>query len=328
MKTTAARTSIEEEVTPTQKPVVKVALATYQGMAHLERQVSSILAQEGVEVALVASDDASTDGTREWLEALADADPRVTLLPPRGGDAGVAPNFLYAFQHLDLKPGEFAAFADQDDVWWPGKLRTQIEFLKQKNADAVSSNVLAFSNDGKFTQEIIRKDQVQTRWDHIFEAPSAGSTFLFTEPAWEQVVDYVKTWGIEGIALHDWFSYAVVRAAGMDWWIDPRPHVAYRQHDRNALGAHKGLDAMWHRYNRLRAGYYREQFLLTAEVARRVGKHVGRPQAWLDDLDGLIGALEDQSARGRLEILGRLKQIRRRPIDQLALAASCALRVW
>lgn len=311
------------------EPVVKVALATFQGMRYLERQVRSILAQQGVQVQLIVSDDGSTDGTREWLEELASTDPRVTVLPPRKGARGVGPNFLHALQHLNVEPGEYAAFADQDDVWWPGKLANQVEFLRRKNADAVSSNVIAFSHaNGKLEKELIRKDQTQTKWDFIFEAPSAGSTFLFSSSAWNEIVDYLDVWGARGISLHDWFSYAIVRASGGTWWIDPRPHVAYRQHASNALGAHKGLQAIRNRYRKLRSGHYRNQFLLTATAARRAGARAGQPEEWLRDLDSLINALESPSMRGRLQIARRWREIRRRPLDQLSLAASCMLGIW
>lgn len=311
------------------RPVVWVAMATYQGKKYLESQVRSVLTQEGVDVHLVVSDDGSTDGTREWLADVAARDSRVTLLPPRGGEPGVAANFMYAFDNLQVEEGQFAAFADQDDIWWPGKLRTQVEFLRDEDADAVSSNVLAFTRrGGTVRKEVLRKDQDQVAWDYIFEAPSAGSTFLLTFEAWRLIVGYQRRWGVEGVALHDWFAYVVVRAAGMKWAIDARPHVAYRQHSQNALGAHKGPRAALTRFLKLRSGHYREQFLVAAEVARRVGTQVDRPQAWLDDLEDLRRDLEDLSAKGRLGVLRRAGQIRRKRSDQVLLAGACILGVW
>ena len=70
------------------RPRVTVLMATYNGMAEggawLDEQVDSVLAQAGVEVRLVVSDDASSDGTRAHLQERAAADPRimvVTVLP-------------------------------------------------------------------------------------------------------------------------------------------------------------------------------------------------------------------------------------------------------
>ena len=83
------------------RPRVTVLMATYNGMAEggawLDEQVDSVLAQVGVDVRLVVSDDASSDGTRAHLEARAAADPRITVLPQRDGTPGVTGNFLHLF---------------------------------------------------------------------------------------------------------------------------------------------------------------------------------------------------------------------------------------
>ena len=68
--------------------------------------------------------------------------------------------------------------------------------------------------------------------------------------------------------------------------------------------------------------------MFAAEVARRVGTQAGRPQAWLDDLEGLTEALDDQSAKGRLGILKRAGQVRRKRSEQVLLAGACILGVW
>lgn len=154
-------------------PIVHVAMATYNGQPWIGRQVATVLDQDGVEVRLVISDDGSTDGTRDWARGLAQRDPRVVVLPERDGEAGVAANFLHALTHLDVRPGEYVAFCDQDDLWQPHKLIEQIHFMDEAGAHAVSSNVTAFTvgADGEVSRTLIRKDQPQVEWDFLFEAP-------------------------------------------------------------------------------------------------------------------------------------------------------------
>ena len=311
-------------------PVVHVALATYNGQPWIRRQVETILGQEGVQVRLTVSDDGSTDGTREWVEALAKADDRVRLLPRRSGPSHVADNFFHALRRLDVQPGQFAAFADQDDLWQPHKLRDQVALLRSAEADAVSANVTAFAvkEDGSTHQALIRKDHPQVKWDFLFEAPGPGSTHLFSHRGWKTLVAYLDQWGCEGVAVHDWLDYVVLRAAGLKWVIDPRSHVAYRQHDRNVAGAHRGWAAVRTRYRLLRSGHYREQFLLMTEAARRAAQAAGRGPAFLAALDGWKGRLADESWKGRLAVAARARQMRRRPRDQVSLAAAALLRAW
>lgn len=305
-------------------------MATYQGIDWIAPQVKSILRQEGVEVRLYVSDDGSTDGTVEWVADLARRDPRVTLLPAREGEAGVGPNFLYALSCLRPAVGEFVALSDQDDLWHKTKLADQIEFLHLTGSDAVSSNVVSFSidEDGTVKKRVIHKDYPLAKWDFIFEAPGAGSTFLLARAAWVVVTEYLKNHGDEGVWLHDWFIYALVRSAGLKWSIDARPHVAYRQHSGNALGAHRGVKAITARLGNLRSGVYRDQFELVARASRQVGVESGQSKQWLDDLAKMQSLLADTSLVGRFGIVMRANQIRRRPLDKVTLSAACLLGVW
>lgn len=306
--------------------MVHVIMATFNGEPWIAAQVRSILAQRGVQVHLVITDDGSTDGTSEWVRQLAQIDQRVEVLPARSGKPGAGQNFLAGLTQVPVAPGEYLAFSDQDDLWHPQKLSDQIEFLTAHHAAATSSNVLSFDESGN--KRLIRKNQPQRRWDFIFEAPGPGSTFVLTSNAVSLVQSYLQTHASDDVWLHDWFIYALVRAAGLKWVIDPRPHVAYRQHRGNVLGEHRGLAAFWHRLSRLRDGTYRQQFILTAEAALRVATESGRDPLWRAELGDLLAALRDTSWRGRRRLLRFEPQMRRSSFEAAALSAALALNLW
>lgn len=305
-------------------------MATFNGMPWIRAQVASVLEQEDVNVQLTISDDGSTDDTREWVEELASEDDRVRVLPRHGGKGGVAPNFLYALANLKMKPGQYAAFCDQDDLWRPRKLARQIAFLKRNHANAVSGNVSTFTSgkDVGLDVGIIRKDQPQVDWDFIFEAAGPGSTYLLDYAAWQTVVSYLDRWGAEGIDMHDWFVYAVLRAAGMKWAIDKVPHVDYRQHAGNVAGAHRGAKAIIKRLKMLLSGHYRKQFQLITAAAIHAAEDAQRSTHFLDELRQWSANLADTSPRGRLWVARRMRQMRRRPSEGLALATAGLLGVW
>lgn len=94
-------------------PRVSVAMATYNGLRHLEEQLASLLAALAPDDELVVVDDASTDGTWERLERIGDA--RVRLHRNRS-NLGVRASFERA---LSLARGEVILLCDQDDVWEP-----------------------------------------------------------------------------------------------------------------------------------------------------------------------------------------------------------------
>jgi glycosyltransferase involved in cell wall biosynthesis len=94
---------------------VSVAMATYNGSAHVAEQLDSILEQLGPHDEVVVVDDASTDDTRDVLAAVDDPRVRVILSPVNRG-------YVRAFETaIAATRGEAVLLSDQDDVWLPGR---------------------------------------------------------------------------------------------------------------------------------------------------------------------------------------------------------------
>lgn len=58
---------------------------------------------------------------------------------------------------------------------------------------------------------------------------------------------------------HDWQVYIAARAGGDAWFFDPRPSMAYRQHDFNELGARSGRSSIVRRVEKIRDGWFSDQ---------------------------------------------------------------------
>ncbi|AXQ20983.1 glycosyltransferase family 2 protein [Acinetobacter wuhouensis] len=96
------------------KPLVSIALATYNGEKFLKQQMDSLLAQDYPNLEIVISDDCSTDGTWEILQNYALKDNRIKLLPREEKNIGYINNFIKVFMACR---GEFISPCDQDDIW-------------------------------------------------------------------------------------------------------------------------------------------------------------------------------------------------------------------
>ena len=104
-------------------PRVSVVIPTRNRRDLLRRTLASVLAQKGVEVAVVVVDEASTDATADFLASV--ADPRVSSVrhpEPRG----VAAARNAGLERVDT---DWVAFVDDDDLWAPRKLAAQLEAL-------------------------------------------------------------------------------------------------------------------------------------------------------------------------------------------------------
>lgn len=301
-------------------PAVSVLMATFNGRQWLPAQVDSVLAQAAVTVRLVVSDDGSTDGTWEWLQELAAGDDRVTLLD-RGAPTGSArANFYRLIESHELSSSDYVALSDQDDVWIPGKLAAQVELLGAGGLDAVSSDVTTFDAAGH--RHLLRKSNPQRRFDYLFESAGPGSTFVLTPRLVGVVQDQLRNSSglASSVEAHDWLIYAICRAAGMNWFIEPTSWVDYRQHDDNELGANKGLSsAMW-RLRKIRDGWHRSQVLAVTDVALSLSH------------DSYVMALRESLATkgmaARYNLLKHVGEFRRHPRDRAALATLIATGLW
>lgn len=299
-------------------PNLLILLAVYNGGRFLREQIDSVLAQAGVRVQILVSLDPSSDDSEALLRGWAERDERVKLLPMIGPSGGAARNFFRLLRDADMDRFDYVCFCDQDDIWREGKLERAVQVLRTRDAQAYSSNVTAFWPDGRALAVV--KSQPQRRWDHWFEAAGPGCTHVFTRNlalALQQAVRAHWT-AVQGLALHDWFSYAYARQGGYRWVIDDEPWVHYRQHGGNEIGANVGWRSKWSRAKLLWRGWLLDQSLLLAQI-------VASP----DD-----AFVRNWSGRGRLGLLWlafNARHCRRRTRDVMMFSLSClvlTLKGW
>ena len=303
---------------------VTVLLATHDGAEYLQEQLDSILRQRDVEVRVVVSDDASRDATPALLAAAA-ADPRVELLPS-GVFGSPQANFLRLMRDADVTGADAVAFADQDDVWHDDKLARQFALLRGKRLDAVSSNVVAFwpRADGGVRRRLIDKAQPQRSLDFLFESAGPGCTFVLEASAFRQVRDVLAEHPlVDPSVAHDWLVYAVARALGLRWRIDPTPTIDYRQHGSNATGANSGPKQALVRLRALASGRFRSQVgavaRLTAAIAAPALGH---------RLATVLPLLESNTPASRAALRRLVPELRRAHCEQRLLAVALRVGLW
>jgi glycosyltransferase involved in cell wall biosynthesis len=101
-------------------------MATYNGDRYLRDQLASIREQDLLPAELLIGDDGSTDATHEILQEFRTTAPFPVTIERNAQRLGVGENFL---QTAARATTTYLAFADQDDVWFPTKLRRCLEVL-------------------------------------------------------------------------------------------------------------------------------------------------------------------------------------------------------
>ena len=111
------------------RPTVSVIVPTYQRAYCVVGAVGSALAQTFTDLEVLVIDDGSTDGTDVAVTSI--GDPRIHYIR-LGHNAGVA-----AARNRGIREsrGEYLAFLDSDDTWFPDKIARQLERFEHGGAD-------------------------------------------------------------------------------------------------------------------------------------------------------------------------------------------------
>jgi glycosyltransferase involved in cell wall biosynthesis len=113
-------------MTKLSSPTVSVVMPTYNRADLLPQTIASILGQDFNDFELLIVDDGSTDNTAELIQQIQGHDPRLRYarLPQNRGIG-----FAREAGRRNVS-ARYLALADSDDLWLPGKLKTQLEILE------------------------------------------------------------------------------------------------------------------------------------------------------------------------------------------------------
>ncbi len=178
-------------------PLVSVIIPTCNGVnRYIDQAIASVLSQTFQDFELIIIDDASTDGTLEYVQdlilKLMPAHQQITYSQREiNGGPAVARN-----DGAKRAKGEFLAFLDQDDLWAPPFLDATVTLLQAMRTDigAVCTDRYRISADGSIMEmehgkKISRKAKI--RYGDICTALLQGQhssvigSFLFRKSAFE-----------------------------------------------------------------------------------------------------------------------------------------------
>ena len=214
-------------------------MATYNGAPFLEEQLESILNQNIENVDLVVRDDGSTDDTVAILSDASLKNDRLSAIV-QGKRLGVIGSFFHLL-HTCSPDAEFIAFADQDDVWLPDKLKRARNALLgvEEQRPALYCSRLEYVDEELVAMGMSDLPHSSPQLKNaLVENIAAGCTVMLNRPAVNLLQSVSPP---EHVQMHDWWFYLVVSAFG-DVIYDPEPSILYRQHSGNVVGA--GRSAM------------------------------------------------------------------------------------
>ena len=218
---------------------IAILMATYNGERHLRQQLDSILGQSVGGWTLHIHDDGSTDSTSRLLASYAARDARI-IVHDYSPQHGACANFLSLLQRVNAR---YYLFADQDDVWHPDKVRTEMAAMRHAETLHPGKPILVHSDLTVVDEQLspiapsfFRYSGLHPEYLCSFDKAVlpfvTGCTVLLNAAA-RQAMQPVP----DKITMHDaWATLCTLHAGGEVVLVD-KPLVKYRQHFGNTLGA-------------------------------------------------------------------------------------------
>ncbi len=224
---------------------VSVAMATYNGMKYIEKQLDSIRLQYIMPDEVIICDDASSDGTADFIKEYIE---KYSLFGWRlfvnEENLGFKKNFLKA---LSKTQGEYIFLSDQDDIWQKGKIEKALAVMEKKrdilslcsSFDYIDENDELLnlkseentSNHGLINKRTERGELIKIPFKTVLHSNIApGCATVIRKELKERFVGYSKS-----IIAHDW-EVNLLSASEEGLYFLNEPLILYRIHSSNTLG--------------------------------------------------------------------------------------------
>lgn len=224
--------------------LISIIVPVYNVEKYIGETIDCVIAQTYEDWELLLVEDCSSDGTAERIVQIMEAekDPRIRLLrQPSNQGAAMARN-----RGLKEAGGRYIAYLDADDLWAPGKLERELQFMREKDAAFVFTGYEFADGQGQGTGKIVRVPATLNYRQALSNTTIFTSTVMFdTEKIGRDQLEMPRIKS-EDTAL--WFQ--VLRSGYLAWGLDENL-VRYRRMG-GTLSSNKleALRRIWNLYRR------------------------------------------------------------------------------
>lgn len=218
-----------------ERPLISIAMATYNGEEFLAQQIDSILNQSWKNIELIICDDHSDDSTVEIIERYVKENKCIKLYKNESR-VGVVKNFEKA---IGLSSASYIALSDQDDIWVENKLEllmSEMHKLEQSydhlplmvHSDlSMIDDVNNTLNNSYFKFKDYNLKKTKDLNHIISRCGVMGNTVLMNSHLKNRIVPFP-----DGLDIHDYWIALINEIYGKRTTCQ-EPLVHYRIHTRN-----------------------------------------------------------------------------------------------
>ncbi|WP_341508658.1 glycosyltransferase family 2 protein [Photobacterium damselae subsp. damselae] len=166
--------------------LVSIITPSYNSSDWIEKTYFSIQKQSYQNWEWLITDDCSSDDTLEILNKICATDKRVKVFVNEvNSGAAVSRN-----NSLSKARGDFLAFIDSDDLWFPSKLEKQVDFMEDKLIDFSFTSYELIGENGERLNQLVDSHEFQfvTYNDMLRKKATLGcSTVMLRRSAFDDI---------------------------------------------------------------------------------------------------------------------------------------------
>lgn len=285
---------------------IQILMSTYNGEKFIRKQLDSIVNQD-CKISLLIRDDGSTDSTIDIINEYMHKYDFITLV--EGTNKGVVKSFFELIRISD-SDADYYSFADQDDIWFGGKISRAVKKLEKMNERKpclYCSRQTLIDSDDKILAVKMKDVHIRPGFGNaIVENIATGCTCVINKKLRDLAAGYEPEYTI----MHDWWLYMLASYMG-EVYFDNRPQMYYRQHGSNTMGSRTNyIDEFRERVKRFSSNKNKLYRQLVS-----FNKKYGRDDENRPIVDMVLGYKKDMGKRIKCITSGKI--YRQRKIDNL-----------
>ena len=249
-------------------PTFSTIITTYNRENLIRATLHSVLAQEFTDQEVIVVDDGSTDAT---VAVLAEYGDSIRVLEQRNSGPGAARNL-----GLREAVGQYIAFLDSDDVWFPWTLATYKQIVAQFDSPSVVlGNATWFSTVKEL--ESVERGPVRAQWlpDYVACSPNTPNVGASAMVLRADALRHVGGFTDRFINFEDWDLFMRLGTAPGFVYVESPLTYGYRAHAGSAVSnTHRNYEGVLHLIEQEKAGHYPGGGFRSGQRRRLLSRHV------------------------------------------------------
>lgn len=208
-------------------PLVTVIIPSYNHEKYIKSSIISVVEQSYGNIELIVIDDGSSDNSPQIIAELRN---KYDFSYIRNENQGLIKTLKYG---LSLAQGKYISLVASDDIWLPGKIEKQVDFLESNDdVSACFGYVIDIDMHGNEIGAIEEKKIKSVEYDfnevmlNGYNIPPATIMFNAHSVALDEIYD-------ERFQVEDLYSWLKLTESGLKIVVLPHVFAKYRTHPNN-----------------------------------------------------------------------------------------------